>query len=204
MYMCTMTRSINHVISTSPFGSRLEKIINIHTTHTPTSLSHFHLIPRTHTHTHVHRPHSVGYGDICPTKHAPLEGKLFLVVISFLGLGVFCGPLLAVTSSWRHDVPGGLLAVALWTLGMGVMIFTRFEGSSTADAVYASVMTGTTIGYGDLTPTSEVGKILVALYAILVVGVTGVLLEISKERLIQFCIPSPPKVVPEVKDKKEK
>jgi Ion channel len=128
------------------------------------------------------------------------------VVISFLGLGVFCGPLLAVTSSWRHGIPGGMFAVALWTLGMGMAIFT-YEGTSTADALYASVITGTTIGYGDLTPNSELGKILVALYAILVVGVTGVLLEVSKERLIQFCIPSaPPKavVVPKVDDKKEK
>ncbi|KAI2495857.1 ion channel [Fragilaria crotonensis] len=146
---------------------------------------------------------TVGYGDICPTKQAPLAGKLFIVLISFLGLGVFCGPLLAVTSSWRHTIPGGLFAVALWTLAMGVMVFT-YEGISTTDALYASVITGTTIGYGDLTPTTEVGKILVALYAVLVVGVTGVLLDISKERLIQFCIPSPPKIVPDKDDKKEK
>jgi voltage-gated potassium channel len=147
---------------------------------------------------------SVGYGDICPTKQAPLVGKIFIVVISFLGLGVFCGPLLAVTSSWRHTIPGGLCAVALWTLGVGVLVFS-YEGISTTDALYASVITGTTIGYGDLTPSTEVGKILVAFYAVLVVGVTGVLLDVSKERLIQFCIPAPPKVVPEEDaDKKEK
>ena len=94
--------------------------------------------------------------------------------------------------------------MALWTLGVGVLVFS-YEGISTTDALYASVITGTTIGYGDLTPSTEVGKILVAFYAVLVVGVTGVLLDVSKERLIQFCIPALPKVVPEEDaDKKEK
>jgi hypothetical protein len=136
----------------------------------------------------------VGYGDICPTKESPIEGKLFIVVISFLGLGMFCGPLLAITSSWRYQFPGGIAALASWTLGMGVLIFTR-EGLSTTEAIYASVITGTTIGYGDLTPSTELGKVLVALYAILVVGVVGGLLDVSKDLLIQLCIPSPAKDV---------
>ena len=90
---------------------------------------------------------------------------------------------------------------------MGVVVFTYEDILSTTDALYASVITGTTIGYGDLTPQTDLGKILVVLYAILVVGVTGVLLDISKERMMQFCIPTiEPKVVVAVvvDDKKEK
>ena len=43
---------------------------------------------------------TVGYGDICPDSPNEL-GKLFLVVLSFTGLGFFCGPVsqLALTSN---------------------------------------------------------------------------------------------------------
>jgi Ion channel len=50
---------------------------------------------------------------------------------------------------------------------------------------------GTTIGYGDETPKSDLGKILVALYAILVVNVMAVLLQPSKDFFERLCRPAP-------------
>lgn len=62
---------------------------------------------------------------------------------------------------------------------------------------------GTTIGYGDETPKSDLGKVLVALYAILVVNVMAVLLQPSKDFLERLCrLPAIPKSVVK-EDKKD-
>lgn len=57
-------------------------------------------------------------------------------------LGFFSGPLLTLTSSWSNQVPGGFLALASVTVGLGVALFTRLEGVSESEAAYASVVTG--------------------------------------------------------------
>ena len=63
---------------------------------------------------------------------------------------------------------------------------------------------GTTIGYGDETPKSDLGKVLVALYAILVVNVMAVLLQPSKDFLENLCRPAAlPKAVADKADKKD-
>jgi Ion channel len=111
--------------------------------------------------------------------------------ISFMGLGMVCGPLIAVTSSWRHEIPGGWMVVTAMTFGLGILIFTHCEGLSITDAIYASVMTGTTIGFGDVTPNTDIGKFSVAIYALLVVGVVSGMLDTVRDHLVQFCIPPP-------------
>lgn len=53
----------------------------------------------------------------------------------------------------------------------GIFIFRRVEHWSYVDAFYFSVITLTTIGYGDVVPKTEVGKILAALFALIGVGI---------------------------------
>lgn len=84
---------------------------------------------------------SIGYGDICPGD-LTVYGKIFLVAFILSGLGVFCGPVMDVTSSWKRQIPGGFTAVATVVLGLGVTIFTSIEGVSHSDALYASIITG--------------------------------------------------------------
>ena len=94
---------------------------------------------------------TVGYGDICPAAPGN-EGKVFLIALSFAGLGFFCGPIMDLTASWSSSVPGGKLGVVITTLGLGVAMFTQLEGWTPLDALYYSTITGTTIGYGDQIP----------------------------------------------------
>jgi hypothetical protein len=68
---------------------------------------------------------TVGYGDICPGPDTSLEGKVFLIALSFLGLGFFCGPVMDFASSWHSEVPGGPLGLAAVTLGLAVALFTQ-------------------------------------------------------------------------------
>jgi len=145
---------------------------------------------------------TVGFGDICPTSDASPLSRVFLISISFTGLGVFCGPVLNVTAVWRHYFPGGILALTSFTVAIGVVIFTVLENFTYEDAMYASVITGTTIGYGEMTPSTEMGKILVAVYALMVVNVIGALLEDTKDMLVNWCAMQTLAVVSEEKKQK--
>jgi hypothetical protein len=84
----------------------------------------------------------VGFGDVCPGKLG-WEGRIFLVLYALGCIGFFCGPVLElVSTSWRTQLPGGILALASFVLAAGVAIFT-WEGYSQSEALYASVIVGT-------------------------------------------------------------
>ena len=114
-------------------------------------------------------------------------GKAFIVITAATGLGMFCGPIMDLASSWKDSVPGGLLALASVTFATGAVMFSYIEEMSEFDAAYLSFITGTTIGYGDVTPTSDIGKIAVACYAICAINVFGALLDTAKVFLESFC-----------------
>ncbi|KAL7567613.1 hypothetical protein ACA910_000209 [Epithemia clementina (nom. ined.)] len=129
---------------------------------------------------------TVGFGDICPGE-TNFFGKMFLVFFSLSGLGIFCGPIMEVASAWKNEIPGGLPTLASFTIGIGALLFTTIEGLAQMDAIYASVITATTIGYGDFAPHSNMGKIAVALYAITSVNVMAILLQPARHYLELLC-----------------
>lgn len=65
-----------------------------------------------------------------------------------------------------------LLAIffAISIIFIGIFIFRRIENWSYVDAFYFTVITLTTIGYGDIVPVTEAGKIVASLFALLGVG----------------------------------
>lgn len=69
-------------------------------------------------------------------------GGIFLTILPLLGLGFFCGPILSLASSWKSQVPGGVLSLAMLTLAFGVSMLTTVEEMSFAEAVQLSVITG--------------------------------------------------------------
>ena len=154
---------------------------------------------------------TVGYGDICPGD-IDEKGKVFLVLLSFAGLGFFCGPVMDFAASWKDSVPvrapvplstprrrgrqltpsftlrqGGVPGVAAATVGLGVALFTQLEGWEPLDAAYYSVITGTTIGYGDKAPVTDNGKLAAAVYALIAVNVVGGLLAPAADYLSALC-----------------
>jgi len=134
---------------------------------------------------------TIGFGDICPGEFSDPMGDIFLLVLPLCGLGFFCGPILTIASFWQSQVPGGVLSLGSITLALGVSILTVLEGMSLKDAIHLSIITGTTIGYGNITPSSDMGRFCLALYAIMICNVAAGLLDQMKVYLESFCYEPP-------------
>jgi voltage-gated potassium channel Kch len=83
----------------------------------------------------------------------------------------------AIIAAFRTPRVQALLLVCLMIAGAQALVFSRIEGWPLVDALYFSVVSMTTVGYGDLTPQSALGK-LVSL-GFLLVGIGVFVLTVS-------------------------
>lgn len=60
--------------------------------------------------------------------------------------------------------------VFLLVITIGVLFYRHFEGLGWIDAIYFTCVTLTTLGYGDFTPQTDIGKLFTSIYAFLGVG----------------------------------
>ena len=65
----------------------------------------------------------------------------------------------------------GLFALAVVLMLAGTLFYRGVEGWSVIDSLYFSVTTLTTVGYGDLAPTTPASKVFTMVYLLLGVGV---------------------------------
>ena len=71
----------------------------------------------------------------------------------------------AIVGAWRRDSQFRTLVVLVFfTLLSGTIFYTLEEGWSIVDAFYFSVTTLTTVGLGDLAPTTTLGKLFTVIY----------------------------------------
>ncbi len=64
-----------------------------------------------------------------------------------------------------------LLLTTTVVLGFGTVMYRFIEGWGWIDSLYFSVITLTTIGYGDLSPATDAGKLFTILYIIVGLGI---------------------------------
>jgi voltage-gated potassium channel len=64
-----------------------------------------------------------------------------------------------------------LLYLVMLTLITGTLFYHSVEGWSLLDSFYFSVITLSTVGYGDFTPKTDVGKIFTVMYIFLGLGI---------------------------------
>jgi voltage-gated potassium channel len=85
------------------------------------------------------------------------------LIISFLlRLALFARTLLRL---WRRDPDFRTLVILVFfTLLGGTIFYSLQEGWSLVDALYFSVTTLTTVGLGDLAPTTTIGKLFTIVY----------------------------------------
>ncbi|KAF5437763.1 Ion channel [Candidatus Methanophagaceae archaeon] len=64
-----------------------------------------------------------------------------------------------------------LLTLAITVVSTGTVVFHILEKWSWVDSLYFTVITLATVGYGDLTPTTPVGKLVTVIFVIAGVGI---------------------------------
>ena len=71
----------------------------------------------------------------------------------------------------RDPKVNGLLIFALSMIGLATVTFWIVEGWSLLDAAFFSVVTISTVGYGNLVPQTALGKVFAMFYIIIGLGV---------------------------------
>jgi voltage-gated potassium channel len=65
----------------------------------------------------------------------------------------------------------GLALLVFGLLGSGTIFYTLVEGWTVIDALYFSTIVLTTVGLGDVAPTSDTGKLFTIVYVLVGIGV---------------------------------
>ena len=90
-----------------------------------------------------------------------------------------------VVRLWRRDPDfRTLVTLVFFTLLTGTIFYSLQEGWSLVDALYFSVTTLTTVGLGDLAPTTTIGKFFTVAYIFSGLGlIAGFITTIGTETL---------------------
>ena len=75
--------------------------------------------------------------------------------------------------------------MAVVLLVVGTFFYRQTEGWSTLDSLYFSVITLTTVGYGDLHPSTAVSKIFTIVYIFLGIGIIVLFVNKVAERAVE-------------------
>jgi len=79
-------------------------------------------------------------------------------------------------ASWaalREPRTRGLVYSTLLIIVFGAVFYHSVEGWRWLDAFYFTVITLTTVGYGDLTPQTDAGKLFTMFYVLVGLGILG-------------------------------
>jgi len=71
-----------------------------------------------------------------------------------------------------NSIASALVVISI-VVTLGAVVMGQLEGISFLDGCYWSIVTSTTVGYGDVTPKSADGRIFASFYAFITVGVMG-------------------------------
>jgi voltage-gated potassium channel Kch len=70
----------------------------------------------------------------------------------------------AIYEAFTHQLVLALFSVNLLLVSLSSVIYVHLEGWDFTDALYFSVITISTVGYGDLTPVTAAGKLFTSGY----------------------------------------
>lgn len=106
----------------------------------------------------------------------------------------FRGLARAVAAVWRDPDTKALPVVAGVLVLTGTIFYWRFEDWTIIEALYFSIVTLTTVGYGDIHPTSAGTQIFTIIYILTGLGVLVALLaSVADQYIKQKSEPRPPR-----------
>lgn len=91
----------------------------------------------------------------------------------------------AIAAVWRDPETRALPLVAGGLVLVGTIFYWYFEDWTVVEALYFSVVTLTTIGYGDLAPTSSGSQIFTIVYILIGLGVFVALLTSVAQQFLR-------------------
>ena len=91
----------------------------------------------------------------------------------------------AIRRSWSSQKFRAALVLAVLILLSGTLFYRSVEGWSWVDALYFSATTISTVGLGDLSPTTDISKLFTVLYIFVGVGVFVALFAQFARALLQ-------------------
>ena len=84
----------------------------------------------------------------------------------------------------RNERTRGIGLALLGLLATGTIFYTLVEGWTPLDALYFSVISLATVGYGDITPTTDLGKVFTIFFVLAGVGVLVVFVsEVARQTI---------------------
>jgi voltage-gated potassium channel len=93
-------------------------------------------------------------------------------------------PLTAFVRMVRDPRTRGTVLLVVSLFLVGTVFYALVEGWSVIDALYFSTMTLATVGFGDLTPTTQLSKLFTVVYVLAGVGVlVAFFAELGKQAL---------------------
>jgi hypothetical protein len=115
--------------------------------------------------------------------HPLIDSIGLLAIVWLIVLWLFGQSLLTLLRLlWRDPQFKRLLSVVLLLLVAGAHIYHQLEGWSYLDAFYFTVITLTTVGYGDFSPHTNSGKIFSMIYILMGLGVFGALIALIADK----------------------
>jgi hypothetical protein len=89
----------------------------------------------------------------------------------------------ALREMFRDPAGKVMLGWALTQVLIGTLVYRWLEGWSVVDALYFSVVTLATVGFGDLHPTTDAAKLFTVVYILSGLGVIAAFIsELTKHR----------------------
>ena len=105
---------------------------------------------------------------------------------SFLiALAVFFGFFREIWDLFKQPKYRALIIWVIVLLAIGTIFYNQVEGWGVLDSLYFSVITLSTVGYGDLTPTTSAGKVFSIVYILFGLSLLASFVSmLAKERQI--------------------
>ena len=86
---------------------------------------------------------------------------------------------------WRDPAGRSILAITATVIGVGGLFYRFVEDMAWIDAFYFSVITVSTVGYGDISPSTTAGKLFTMVYVVVGIGVFVALVSTTAHHIIE-------------------